>query len=271
MSKKFKVACIQLNTKQSINRNLKHLLFFIKKAVENKSQLIITPETSNIMSLRKKDILNVIKNEEEDIFLNTLIKIARKESVWILIGSLVILDEKGRVRNRSYLINNYGKVVMFYDKIHMFNIKISNQETYHESKSFYAGKKIKIADLPWGKIGMSICYDLRFPNLYRKLSQAGSQFISIPSAFTKYTGEKHWEVLLRSRAIENGVYIFAPAQCGQNSINRNTYGHSLIIDPMGKIIASTKSKPGIIYAKVDKNLSLKAKKMIPSWNIEERY
>ena len=271
MSKKFKVACVQLNTKQSIDRNLRHLLFHIKHAIKNNSQLIVTPETSNIMSLKKRDLLNVIKNEEEDIFLNTLKKISKKEGVWILIGSLVILDNKKRIRNRSYLINSHGKIVMFYDKIHMFNVKLSSQETYHESKTFYAGKKIKIADCPWGKIGMSICYDLRFPNLFRKLSQAGSQFISIPSAFTKYTGKKHWEILLRSRAIENGVYIFAPAQCGQNSINRKTYGHSLIIDPMGKIIASAKSRPGVIYAKIDKNQSIQARKIIPSWNIEKRY
>ena len=271
MSKKFKVACIQLNTKQSIDRNLRHLLLFIKQAIKNKSQLIVTPETSNLMSLKKKELLNVIRTEEKDIFLHTLKEISKKERVWILIGSLIILDEKKRIRNRSYLINSYGKIVMFYDKIHMFNVKLSSQEMYRESKIFYAGKKIKIADCPWGKIGMSICYDLRFPNLYRKLSQAGSQFISIPSAFTKYTGQKHWEILLRSRAIENGVYIFAPAQCGQNSVNRKTYGHSLIINPMGEIIASAKFKPGVIYAKIDKNQSIQAKKMIPSWNIEERY
>ena len=255
MSKKFKVACIQLNTKQCLNRNLNHLVNYIYKAIEKRAELIITPETSNIMSLKKRNLLDVIKPEEEDIFLKSIKKISKKN----------------KIRNRSYLINKYGNVVSFYDKIHMFDVKISNQEFYNESEIFESGKEIKVANLPWGKIGMSICYDLRFPNLFRKLSQAGSKFISIPSAFTKYTGQRHWEILLRSRAIENGVYIFAPAQCGQNSINRSTYGHSLIIDPMGKIIASAKSKPGIIYARVDVSLSTQAKKMIPSWNINERY
>ena len=271
MSKKFKVACIQLNTKQCLNRNLNHLINYIHKAIEKKTELIITPETSNIMSLKKRNLLEVIKPEEEDIFLKSIKKISKKNKIWILIGSLVILDKKNKIRNRSYLINKYGNVVSFYDKIHMFDVKISNQEFYNESEIFESGKEIKVANLPWGKIGMSICYDLRFPNLFRKLSQAGSKFISIPSAFTKYTGQRHWEILLRSRAIENGVYIFAPAQCGQNSINRSTYGHSLIIDPLGKIIASAKSKPGIIYARVDESLSTQAKKMIPSWNIDERY
>ena len=271
MSKKFKVACIQLNTKQSINRNLNHLKKYIDEAIANKSEFIITPETSNIMSLKKRDLLKVIKQEQDDIFLSAIKKISKKEKVWILIGSLVILDKNGNVRNRSYLINDDGKVISYYDKIHMFDVEISNKEKYKESEIFLAGNKIKVSNLPWGKIGLSICYDLRFPNLYRKLSQAGSVFISIPSAFTKFTGQKHWEILLRSRAIENGVYIFAPAQCGKNSPSRGTYGHSLIIDPMGKIIASANSKPGIIYANIHRNMSNEAKKLIPSWKIEQNY
>jgi predicted amidohydrolase len=271
MNKKFKVACVQLNTKQSITRNLNHLIKYINKAIAKNSKLIITPETSNIISLQKRDLKKVVRKEKDDSFLESIKKISKKKRVWILIGSLVILDRKNNIRNRSYLINDMGKVAAYYDKIHMFDIKISDKEWYKESNTFLAGNKTKVVDTPWGKIGMSICYDIRFPNLYRELSQAGSAFISIPSAFTKFTGLRHWETLLRARAIENGVYIFAPAQCGKNSTTRSTYGHSLIIDPMGKIIASAESKPGVIYANIIKNNSIHAKKMIPSWNIKKSY
>ena len=180
----------------------------------------------------------------KDIYLTEIKKVAKFYKKWILIGSLIIKDNKNKLVNRSVLINPRGLVISYYDKIHMYDAKLSKKEIYSESKTFNPGKKIKTAKLPWGKLGMSICYDLRFANMYRKMSQNGALFLSVPSAFTETTGKKHWHALLRSRAIENFCFIFAPAQGGTHYNGRKTYGHSLIVSPDGKIIKELKRKPG---------------------------
>ena len=265
-----RIACLQTQPKNSIESALKEAIELADEAIKDKAEFLFLPEyCGGIIS--NGSMYNPPSDFEKDhLFLREIKNYCKLNKIYIFIGSIAIKSKSSKIFNRGYLINPNGKIVSQYDKIHLFDIFL-DKELHKESDTVQNGNKAVLIKTKHGTFGHTICYDIRFPHLYRKLSQAGSQFISIPSAFTKYTGQKHWEILLRSRAIENGVYIFAPAQCGQNSINRNTYGHSLIIDPMGKIIASTKSKPGIIYAKVDKNLSLKAKKMIPSWNIEERY
>ena len=165
---------------------------------------------------------------KEDIYLNGIKILAKKYKKWILIGSLIIKISKNKLVNRSVLIDKNGKIKSYYDKIHMYDVVLSKKEKYFESKTFTAGNKIKSFNLPWGKLGLSICYDLRFPNLYRKLSKAGSLFLSIPSAFTETTGKKHWHSLLKARAIENFCYVFAPAQGGSHYNGRKTFGHSMI-------------------------------------------
>ena len=267
----FKVACVQLNTKKSLKRNLKHAIEYIYQAIKNKAKIIITPETINFISLEKKDLKKIVNYEKDDVFLSAFKEIAKEESVWILIGSIVIKDRDEKIFNRSYLISDKGKIVSQYNKIHMFDVKISNSESYNESSIFSKGKKVSSYPLPWGRIGLTICYDLRFPGLYRKLAQKGSIFITVPSAFTRHTGKIHWNTLLRARAIENGVFIFAAAQCGINSKKRKTYGHSLIIDPSGKILADAKSKPGVIYSIIKPKESEKARKIIPSWKLNQNY
>jgi predicted amidohydrolase len=201
---------------------------------------------------------------KEDVYLNGIKKLAKKYKKWILIGSLIIKISKNKLVNRSVLIDNNGKIKKYYDKIHMYDVILSKKEKYLESKTFTAGKKIKSFNLPWGKIGLSICYDLRFPNLYRRLSKRGSIFLSIPSAFTETTGKRHWHSLLKARAIENYSYVFAPAQSGTHYNGRKTYGHSLIVSPDGKILKELKKSEGVITALIDPKIPKKLRSIIPS-------
>jgi deaminated glutathione amidase len=260
----FRVSCIQLKSNNNINYNLKKTEKLILKAIKQKTDLILTPEVSSLFSLNKKQLLKNCTSMKKDLYLNGIIKLAKKYKKWILIGSLIIKIEKKKLVNRSVLINQKGKIKAYYDKIHMFDVTLSKKERYFESKTFTAGNKIKSFNLPWGKLGLSICYDLRFPNLYRKLSKSGSIFISIPSAFTETTGKKHWHSLLKARAIENFSYIFAPAQGGTHYNGRKTFGHSLIISPDGKILKELKKKEGIITALINPNFPKKLRSIIPS-------
>ena len=222
----FRVSCIQLKSNNNIFYNLKKTEKFIKKAVQQKADFILTPEISSLFSLKKKNLLKICTSMKNDIYLNGIKKIAKKYKKWILIGSLIIKISKNKLVNRSVLISDKGMIKSYYDKIHMYDVVLSKKEKYFESKTFKAGKKLKSFRLPWGKIGLTICYDLRFPNLYRKLSKSGSIFLSVPSAFTETTGKKHWHSLLKARAIENFCYIFAPAQVGKHYNGRRTFGHS---------------------------------------------
>tara|TARA_B100001029_G_scaffold122994_1_gene102339 strand:+ start:376 stop:1206 length:831 start_codon:yes stop_codon:yes gene_type:complete len=262
---KLTVACVQLNSKQSVSNNLLNTKKYINKACDRGADLIVTPEISNIVSLSKRHLLNNTYLEKKDPFLIEIKQLAKRRSVWILLGSIIIKDEKNNLYNRSYLISSSGRIVCKYDKIHMFDVNISKDESYKESKIFTKGKKIITAKLPWGRIGMSICYDLRFPALYSKLCSKGASMISIPAAFTRPTGKSHWNTLIKARAIENLSFVFAPAQCGINSSTRKTYGHSMIVSPWGEVIAEMKGNPGIIFAKIDLSEVSKARKKIPSY------
>ena len=259
----FKVSCIQICSGKDIKKNILFSKKLIIKAIKQKSDLIITPENSSLFGLSKKELISCTTSMQKDFYLKEIKKIAKKYKKWILVGSVVI-KENNRIKNRSVLINPKGKIQTYYDKIHMYDAVLSKKEKYFESKTYTQGKLIKTANLPWGRIGFSICYDVRFPNMYRKLSKKGSLFISVPSAFTETTGKKHWHSLLRARAIENFSYIFAPAQSGTHWNNRKTFGHSLIISPDGKILKQLKKKRGIISASIDPNLSIILRKRIPS-------
>jgi predicted amidohydrolase len=261
----FKVSCVQICAGKDIKKNLQFTKKFILKAIKQKSDFIITPENSSLFGLNKKELIKTVTSMQKDFYLNAIKKIAKKYKKWILIGSILI-KEKNRIKNRSVLINSRGKIQTYYDKIHMYDAVLNKKEKYFESKTFTPGKSIKTANLPWGKLGLSICYDIRFPNMYRNLSKKGSLFISVPSAFTKTTGKRHWHSLLKARAIENFCYIFAPAQHGTHSNGRKTFGHSLIISPDGKILKELKKGSGIITANIDPNLSKFLRKRIPSLN-----
>ena len=260
----FRVSCIQLRSNNNIHQNLKKTEKLIIKAVKQNADFILTPEVSSLFSLNKKELLKVCKPMNKDEYLLRVKQLAKKYKKWILIGSLIIKISKNKLVNRSVLIDKTGKVKTYYDKIHMYDVVLSKKEKYFESKTFAAGKKIKLFNLPWGKLGFSICYDLRFPNLFRKLSKAGSLFISIPSAFTETTGKRHWHSLLKARAIENFCYIFAPAQGGIHYNGRKTFGHSMIISPDGKILKELKKSEGVITVTVDSKLPIKLRSIIPS-------
>ena len=259
----FKVSCIQMCSGKDTIKNLNSSKKLILKAVNQKSDFIITPESSSLFGLSKKELMKRATSMKKDFYLSEISKIAKEYRKWILVGSLVV-KENNNIKNRSVLINPKGKIQIYYDKIHMYDAILSKKEKYLESKTFTPGKLIKSVNLPWGRVGLSICYDLRFPNMYRKLSKKGSLFIAVPSAFTKTTGERHWHSLLRSRAIENFSYIFAPAQSGTHWNGRKTYGHSLIISPDGKILKELKNGTGVITASIDPGLSLSLRRKIPS-------
>ena len=259
----FRVSCIQLCSSDCIKSNLQRSERLIKKAVSQKANLIITPEVSSKFSLNKKKLLEVATTMNNDSYLLGIKKLARKYKKWILIGSLIIKNKK-KLLNRSVLINYKGNIVTFYDKIHMYDAKLSKSEKYFESKTFKAGKNIKVVKLPWGKLGLSICYDLRFPNMYRKMSKKGAIFLSIPSAFTETTGKRHWHTLLKARAIENFSYVFAPGQAGKHCNGRKTYGHSMIVSPDGKILKELGKREGVITTKIDPKKPIELRKTIPS-------
>ena len=260
-----KVACIQLSSGENYNKNFKQIISYINQAIKNKSDLIITPETSSIITSDKKILFNNTYRMNKDPLIKEIKKISKKNKQWILIGSLPIKD-KNKYRNRSIMIGPKGNIVAYYDKIKMFDVKLQNKEKHQESKTYKPGKKLVTVNLPWGKLGLTICFDLRFPEIYRNLSKKNLHFISVPSAFTKVTGKKHWLDLLKARAIENFCYIFAPNQTGKNTKKRETFGHSTIISPDGKIIKVKKSGMGVLYANINPNESMKLRKIIPSLN-----
>ena len=225
-----KVACIQLSSGENYNKNFKQVIFYINQAIKKKANLIITPETTSIITSDKKILYKNSYSMSKDPLVKEIKKISKKNKKWILIGSIAIKD-KNKYRNRSIMIGPKGNIVTYYDKIKMFDVKLPNKEQHKESKTYKPGKKLVTVNLPWGRLGLTICFDLRFPEIYRNLSKKKLHFISVPSAFTKITGQKHWIELLKARAIENFCYIFAPNQTGKNTKKRETFGHSTIISP----------------------------------------
>ena len=260
-----KVACIQSSAGENYNKNFKQIIRLINQSIKNKADLIITPETTSLITDNKSILYKNTFRMKDDPLIKKIKEIAKKNRRWILIGSLPI-KEKNKYRNRSIMVNPSGKILAYYDKIKMFDVKLPNKEQHKESKTFKPGKKLVSVKLPWGSLGLTICFDLRFPEIYRNLSKKNLKFITVPSAFTKITGEKHWLALLKARAIENFCYIFAPNQVGRNTKKRETFGHSTIISPDGKILKIKKKGVGVIYSIIDPSLSVKLRKVIPSLN-----
>ena len=259
----FKVSCIQICSGNNIKENLDKSIGLTLKSISRGADFILTPEVTSLFFANKKELLSKVKQMNDDIFVKEYKKICKSEKKWILLGSLLV-RRKNKIVNRSILINYRGKIIKYYDKIHMFDVIVSKKEKYNESALTSPGKKIVTAKLPWGKLGMSICYDMRYPNMFRSMAKSGVSFLSIPSAFTLTTGRKHWHSLLKARAIENFSYVFAPAQCGTHPNGRKTFGHSLIISPDGKILNEMKNKEGIILSKINPKLSFQLRKKIPS-------
>jgi deaminated glutathione amidase len=267
----FKVGLIQMRSGLEPEANLTAVLAAIDEAKRAGADYVLTPEMTNILALKREHLFAKILPDEQDLTLATLREVARKLSIVIHIGSLAIKASPEKAANRSFLIDRKGDVVARYDKIHMFDVDLGGGESYRESNNYRAGDLAVVADLPWGRLGMTVCYDLRFPALYRALAEAGASFLAIPSAFTRQTGEAHWHVLLRARAIENGCFVFAAAQGGKHENGRETFGHSLIVDPWGQILAEGGTEPGVIVAEIDPAAVAAARGRIPSLHHGRRF
>jgi predicted amidohydrolase len=226
---------------------------------------------TNMLAADRKSLFSILADEEHDTSLKAYRALAKELGIWLHIGSLAVRGAAERAANRGFLIDPRGDVIARYDKIHMFDVNLPNGETYRESANYQPGEDAVIADLPWGRLGMTICYDMRFPALYRALAEAGASFLSMPAAFTKPTGEAHWHVLLRARAIENGAFVFAAAQGGVHESKRVTYGHSLIVDPWGQILAEGGLEPGVITALIDPAKVRDARGKVPSLQHGRRF
>ena len=267
----FKAAMIQMRSGLKPAANIDAAVRLINEAKSAGAEYVLTPEMTNILAAKREQLSGAIVAEEADPSLATLRELARQLGVYIHIGSLAVSLSPERAANRSFLVDPKGNIAARYDKIHMFDVDLSNGESYRESRNYRPGEQAVLADLPWGGLGLTICYDLRFPALYRALAEAGATMLAIPSAFTKQTGEAHWHVLVRGRAIENGCFVFAAAQGGKHENDRDTYGHSLIVDPWGRIIAEGGTDSGVVMAEIDPAEIANARARIPSLQHGRRF
>ena len=265
MNASFTAACLQLCSAADVGANIATVRDLSRRARDKGADLIMTPEVSDMMEPSRDAVFAKAQPEGSHAMIAACRDIAREAGVWFVLGSVVVkIENEPLLANRSFLIAPDGAIAARYDKIHMFDVDLPTGESRRESKSYRPGGVAVLADLPWGKLGMTVCYDLRFPDLYRALAQAGASFLTIPSAFTVPTGRAHWHVLMRARAIENFCFVFAPAQSGEHAGGRKTYGHSLIVAPWGEILAEAEDGPGVITARIDTAKVMEARRAVPS-------
>ena len=259
----FRLACIQVTSGNEIDPNVRATTDLVRQAASGGADLVSLPECVALIEPDREALRRKAVPEALHPALNSFTALAAELRLWLHVGSLAVRTQDERIANRSFLLDPDGRIAARYDKIHMFDVNLDQGESYRESETYQAGNKAVVADLPWGRLGMTICYDVRFPSLYTHLARTGALFIAVPSAFTRVTGVAHWHVLLRARAIETGCWIFAAAQCGRHG-NRHTFGHSLIIDPWGTVVADGGDEPGVIMAEVIPERVTKARRAIPS-------
>jgi predicted amidohydrolase len=260
----FRAALVQLRASRSIAPNLDQAEALVREAARGGADYVQTPENTALMELEPERVLALVQPEAESEPLARLCALAAELGIWLHIGSLGIKIDETQVANRSFLIDPQGAIAARYDKLHMFDVDLAGGESYRESQYYGPGAKAVIADLPWARLGMTICYDLRFPALYRALATAGAEVIAVPAAFTKQTGEAHWHVLLRARAIETGSFVLAATQGGLHENGRETFGHSMIVSPWGVVLAEAGEDPGVIFADIDLAAVAEARARIPS-------
>jgi predicted amidohydrolase len=272
MFRNLSIACLQYSSSENENYTLKTIKDLINKALEAKAELITLPECAT--SLQKNSILTkkLAKTEDENFSLHILKEIAKLNSIFILIGSLPI-KAHDKLVNRSFLVGPDGNILYKYDKIHLFDVELPSGEIFRESDTYLPGNKAVIAKIKKNKIkiGLTICYDVRFPNLYQDLAVNGAEIIVVPSAFSNLTGPVHWHTLLKARAIETGAFIVAPAQTGYHECGRISYGHSLIVSPWGEVLKDAKKEVGVIHTNIDLDEVIKVRKAIPSLNSKKNY
>ncbi len=259
-----RVACLQLCPGEDLQANADAAVRLAQQALDGGARLLLLPEYAAVLHGSGRVMRETARAEGDHPLLARLREVARLSGAWILIGSLTVPQDDDRVANRSVLLSGTGEVVARYDKIHMFDATLPNGRTIRESSLYCPGDQAVVAATPWGGLGLSVCYDVRFGALYRALALAGASFMAIPAAFTAATGPLHWHTLVRARAIENGCYVFAPATCGTHPGGHATYGHSLVVDPWGKVLVDGGTAPGVLFADVDPGETARARRMIPS-------
>lgn len=261
----FTAACVQNTAQRDVAPTMAELSDLIRRARDMGGDLIMTPEVCAMLEPKRKIAQEKVELEESNAALEQFRDLARETGAWLLIGSMAIkrADEE-RFANRSILLDPEGRTTARYDKIHMFDVDVGEGNRFRESNGYRPGEHATLAELPWGGLGMTVCYDMRFPYLYRDLAKAGADFLSAPSAFTVPTGRAHWHVLLRARAIETGCFVFAPAQVGEHAEGRLSYGHSLIVDPWGEVLADGGEDVGVVTARIDVAKVAEARGRVPS-------
>ncbi len=262
--RRVKVACLQVTAGREFDPNIRKLCRMIRTCAEEGAEFVLAPENATMIEPVAAAAVRKAKTEKDHPALPALAEAAREAGVWLLIGSLSIRLPGGKLANRSFLVDGDGAVAARYDKLHCFDVDLREGERYRESDTIEAGTEAVLAPSPWGRIGMTVCYDLRFPGLYRALAQAGADILTVPSAFTRTTGKAHWHTLLRARAIETGCFVVAPAQWGDHAEGRKTYGRSLIVDPWGGIVADGGEGEGPVFGTLDLDLVAKSRRRIPS-------
>lgn len=270
-----RVALIQTRTPATPEAALAHLRPLLDQAEAGGAQFVLTPEASNFMEKRPDRKARILADVGDDIVIEGVRDFARAAGVWVLVGSAMVRPDDvcdGRAANRSILINDQGTIESTYDKLHVFDVDLPNGDRYRESAGVRPGDQAVVADTPWGGLGLSVCYDLRFPYLFRALAQAGADILSVPAAFTRPTGEAHWETLLRARAIETGCFVLAPAQGGDHEDGRATWGRSMVVDPWGAVIARLDhDQPGVLFADLDLSAVARARAAIPALTHERPF
>ena len=260
----FRIGLVQMCSGRSVEHNLLDATRLVRKAAAQGARYVQTPEVTTLMDLDRASLLAASQPEEGNPALAHFRSLTRELGLWLHVGSMTIALAGGKLANRSFLISPEGRIAARYDKIHMFDVDLPGGESYKESRNYEPGRLAVLADLPWGPIGLTICYDLRFPYLYRALAKAGARFLAIPAAFTRVTGQAHWHTLVRARAIETQCFVFAAAQGGRHEHGRETFGHSLVVSPWGEILAEGGTEPGVFLADIDLTVQEEARTRVPS-------
>ena len=259
-----RIACLQLNAGSDYDTNLATLSAMMREAAAGGAKLVFSPEYALMMDGSGRVMRERALDVAGEPAVSTLTALSHGLGVWHLVGSLTLKSDDGRMFNRSMLLSDRGSIVAIYDKIHMFDATLPGGTVIKESSAYRPGERAVVADTPWGRLGMTVCYDLRFPHLSRALAQCGAQMLAIPSSFQRETGKAHWHTLLRARAIENGSFVIAAALCGDHPGRRVTYGHSLVVDPWGEVLADGGESPGVVYADLDLSRVEAVRAMLPS-------
>ncbi|MCP5432879.1 MAG: carbon-nitrogen hydrolase family protein [Alphaproteobacteria bacterium] len=264
MTQPLRVGLVQLRSGRMMDHNIEMASGFIREAHGSGAKFVSTPEMTHMIEAESEALLKAVRPEAEDPGVAAFSALAEELGIWLLIGSLAIARGDGKVANRSFLFDPKGAIRARYDKIHLFDVELAGGERYRESRHYAPGSEAVLVDLPFARLGLTICYDLRFPYLYRMLAKEGAEIITVPAAFTKTTGEAHWHALLRARAIETGAFILAPAQGGRVEVGRETYGHSLVVSPWGQVLGEAGNDPGVLVADLDLARVAEARARVPS-------